>query len=97
MALMRAACLAEGFEPVIGQEAPKSGAIINLVAAGLGIALVPASIAQLAVEGVVYRPIDGANLKVPLALAVRNDDVSFVAKMFLELISPAAGEETGDA
>ena len=88
MALIRAACLAEGFEPVIGQEAPKSGAIINLVAAGLGVALVPASIAQLAVEGVVYRPIEGEALKVPLALAVRSDDTSSVAKIFLELIAP---------
>lgn len=90
MTLIRAACLAEGFEPVIGQEVPKSGAIINLVAAGLGIALVPASIAQLAVEGVVYRPIEGAGLKVQLALATRSGDVSSIPRDFMELISQAA-------
>ncbi len=87
LAAIRAACLAEGFEPLIAQEAPKSSAIINLVAAGLGVALVPASIAQLAVDGVVYRPVEGANLKASLALAVRNDDGSAVAKAFLDLVA----------
>ncbi len=90
LSLIREACLAEGFEPLIGQEAPKSGAIINLVAAGLGVAVVPASIAQLAVEGVIYRPIDGVDLKVSLALAIRSDDVSSVARTFASLVSPAA-------
>ncbi|MEN9538371.1 MAG: hypothetical protein RLZZ126_606 [Pseudomonadota bacterium] len=39
------ACLHEGFSPHIVQEAPDFPAVLNLTAAGLGVSLVPASIA----------------------------------------------------
>ena len=51
-----------GVTPVIAQEATQMQTIVNLVSAGLGIALVPRSVTQLLRPGVVYR-------KLPSALA----------------------------
>src|SRR6201999_2979926 len=36
-----AACRRAGFEPSLGQMAPQIGSVINLVATGLGVSLVP--------------------------------------------------------
>ena len=43
------ACRKAGFEPVIGQLAPHFSSIVNLVAAELGVSIVPASMAQVRV------------------------------------------------
>ena len=48
-----------GVTPVIAQEAIQMQTIVNLVSAGLGIALVPRSVTQLQRPGVVYRPLPG--------------------------------------
>jgi DNA-binding transcriptional LysR family regulator len=48
-------CRAAGFSPRIAQEARQTQTIISLVAAGLGIAIVPRSIRHLERKGVVYR------------------------------------------
>jgi len=93
LGLIRQACAQEGFEPVIAQETPHIVAMINLVAAGLGVAMIPGSIAQLAVRGVVYRPLDGATPRVPLALATRAGDASPLVRNFLELIPQPAAKD----
>ncbi|MDG2531795.1 LysR substrate-binding domain-containing protein [Caulobacter endophyticus] len=93
LGLIREACAQEGFEPLIAQETPHIVAMINMVAAGLGVAMAPGSIAQLAVRGVVYRPLDGAVPKVPLAIATRAGDVSPLVRNFLALIPPPAVED----
>jgi len=49
-----------GATPVIAQEATQMQTIVNLVSAGLGIALVPRSVTQLQRPGVVYRPLPAA-------------------------------------
>ncbi len=54
-----AACAAAGFSPHISQEAPRIVSTLNLVAAGLGITIVPASLSRLPLEGVTYRPLTG--------------------------------------
>jgi hypothetical protein len=93
LGLIREACAREGFEPTVGQETPHIVAMINMVAAGLGVAMAPGSIAQLAVRGVVYRPLDGAVPKVPLAIATRAGDASPLVRNFLALIPPPAAED----
>ena len=51
--------------------------MLNLVSAGLGVALVSASLQRMNIEGVVYRRLKGvAQLKVPLHLASRRGDTS---------------------
>ena len=49
-----------GVTPVIAQEATQMQTIVNLVSAGLGIALVPEAVTQLQRPGVVYRPLPAA-------------------------------------
>lgn len=93
LGLIAEACRREGFEPTIAQETPNIVAMINLVAAGLGVAMAPSSVAQLAVRGVVYRPLDGPPLEVPLALAARAGDASPLVRNFLDLVAPHAGRD----
>ena len=50
-----AACHAAGFSPRVGQEAPRITSTLSLVAAGLGIAVVPASLQRMNMDGVTYR------------------------------------------
>ncbi len=49
-----------GATPVIAQQATQMQTIVNLVSAGLGIALVPEAVTQLQRPGVVYRPLPAA-------------------------------------
>jgi DNA-binding transcriptional LysR family regulator len=50
-------CMDAGFQPEIVQEAPQFPTLIRLVAAGLGISLVPACVATVAFPGAIFRPI----------------------------------------
>jgi DNA-binding transcriptional LysR family regulator len=50
-------CLDAGFQPEIVQEAPQFPTLIRLVAAGLGVSLVPACVATVAFPGAIYRPL----------------------------------------
>jgi DNA-binding transcriptional LysR family regulator len=82
-----AACQRAGYSPKIGQEAPRMLATLSLVAAGLGVTLVPESMRRLRVHGVVYRPIDrSAGLIAPLNLAYRRGDASPAARRFIALV-----------
>src|SRR5262249_58515447 len=65
------ACRKAGFEPVVGQLAPQIASIINLVAAELGVSIVPESMSQLRIAGVAYRPVAGQTPTAKLALAHR--------------------------
>jgi len=50
------ACRKAGFEPTIGQVAPHFTSIVNLVAAELGVSIVPASMTQVRVTGIGSAP-----------------------------------------
>lgn len=50
-------CLEAGFSPRVVQETSQVTSIVNLVAAGLGVSIVPGSMQQVHTDGVVYRPI----------------------------------------
>ena len=81
------ACTEAGFSPHVGQEAPRIVSTLNLVAAGLGITIVPASLSRLPLEGVTYRPLTGRPaIKVPLNLACRSDERSAATLDFIELV-----------
>jgi len=86
-----AACHAAGFSPLVGQEAPRIVATLNLVAAGLGIAIVPASLQLMQMDGVAYRPLHGqAQPCAPLLLATRRGDTGAVVRRFLDLVKRTA-------
>lgn len=68
-----AACRNAGFSPRIAQEAPQMASTVNLVAAGVGVALVPESMRQLRSQGVQYVRISGNCPRVQLFVAHRRD------------------------
>lgn len=68
-------CLASGFYPHCAYEVTETSAALALVAAGLGIAVLPDSVRSAPREGVLCKEIEDA-LSVPLALAWRADDAS---------------------
>jgi DNA-binding transcriptional LysR family regulator len=86
-----AACQAAGFSPRVGHVVPNNLSRLNLVAAKLGIAIVPASLQRVNIDGVVYRRLKGAtHLKIPLNLASRRGDPSAVVRQFLKLVKQSA-------
>jgi DNA-binding transcriptional LysR family regulator len=92
-----AACRAAGFSPHIGQQAPRITSTLGLVAAGLGIALVPESMQNMSMDGVVYRRLKGApQPKAVLGLASRRGDPSAVVRQFLNLVKRAAKVQSTD-
>lgn len=64
------------------QYAPEMTTIIGLVAAGVGVSLVPSSVSRLALEGVTYRPVAGAP-RSELVAITRADDESALARAFV--------------
>jgi DNA-binding transcriptional LysR family regulator len=79
------ACIATGFNPRIGQEAPRIVSTLNLVAAGLGVSLVPDSLQRMRMDGVAFRQIAGSQPKAPLYLAARRGEPSAAVRKFLDL------------
>ncbi len=57
---LRDCCIEAGFVPRIAQEVVESYSMVSLVAAGLGVALVPEAVQTLTRKGVVYRPLKNA-------------------------------------
>ncbi|HEX3498377.1 MAG TPA: LysR family transcriptional regulator [Stellaceae bacterium] len=88
-----AACHGAGFSPLVGQEAPRILSTLNLVAAGLGVSLVPASLQRLRMDGVVFRLLDSASRpKAPLNLAQRRGETSALVRRFVALVRRTAAE-----
>jgi DNA-binding transcriptional LysR family regulator len=78
-------CEVAGFSPRIAQEAYPMSTVVGLVAAGVGIALVPASMQRLQVQGVVYRHLSGTTAKTEFFLAWRSDNNARTLKNFLAM------------
>ena len=76
--------------PVLGQEAQRTAGTIALVAAHLGISIVPHSLTQVRLAGVAYRPIEGPAPVARLALAVAKGNRSPILGNFLALLPPAS-------
>ncbi|AHF86601.1 ALS operon regulatory protein [Rhizobium leguminosarum bv. trifolii WSM1689] len=81
------ACRKAGFELTVAQEAPQISSVVNLVAADLGVSIVPASISQIKLEGVAYRPIEGPPAVARLALAILKTHRSPVTENLISLPS----------
>ena len=79
------ACRRAGFGPHIGHEVRQVTSIANLVAADLGVSLVPASMQQVLSTGVVYRPIEGDAPRARMSLMRRRDDPSATVRNLVEL------------
>lgn len=78
-------CLASGFYPHPAYEVTETSAALALVAAGLGVAVLPDSIRSAPREGVLCREIEDA-LSVRLDLAWREDDESPLLRNLLKVL-----------
>lgn len=69
-------CQRAGFTPRDVLEVGETSTLVSFVAAGLGVALVPASVQHLQITGARYLPLAGTTQEVELAIATRRDDSS---------------------
>ncbi|HBM60033.1 LysR substrate-binding domain-containing protein [Salipiger marinus] len=72
-AAMHRACASAGITPDIVQRSPQFASIVSLVAAGLGVAVVPEAIRHVQLEGVVYKPLDGLTVTADISLVYQTD------------------------
>jgi DNA-binding transcriptional LysR family regulator len=87
------ACEKAGFTPRIEQYAPQLSSTINLVAASIGISIVPQSMREVQPHAVAYLPLRGRPLQALLGIAHRTDEASPVVLAFIEVACKAAREQ----
>jgi len=63
--------------------------IVSLVAAGMGVSLVPASLRQMRRAGVVYRPLDEASPLMEVGLAWRSREMEPAVAAFIDHVIAA--------
>jgi DNA-binding transcriptional LysR family regulator len=86
-----ALCEAKGFRPRIAAEVERMVTSLNLVAAGAGVAVVPASMNGLHPHAVAYAPLrDDTPLDAPLTLVYRSNEDSGPAAHFLKIARDTA-------
>jgi DNA-binding transcriptional LysR family regulator len=78
-------CLDAGFQPEIAQEAPQFPTLIRLVAAGVGISLVPACVATIHFPGAIFRPIRSKRWT-SVDIGTRVGEGSATAAAFIETV-----------
>ncbi len=78
-------CERAGFQPRVVQEATDIQSVVGLVAAGMGVSIIPDSIKRLRIEGVKYCDLRDVKEVGRIVVAWRRDDQSEVLKRFLEL------------
>lgn len=79
-------CQQADFSPTVAQEAMQMQTIVSLVAAEMGIAIVPESLQHLQRTGVVYKAIQEPTSKVAIAMIWRCNDTSPTVQRFLEVV-----------
>jgi DNA-binding transcriptional LysR family regulator len=80
-----------GFSPRVAQEAIQMQTVVSLVSSGLGVALVPACLANLGRRGVVYREIADPHPRLDLWLAWRRGALSGAGRDFVMHAKRIAG------
>ncbi len=80
-------CNRAGFNPRVVQEATPQPTMIGLVAAGIGIAFVSASMQTISRPGVVYRQLQEEAPTLQLAIAWKNEQKSPVLQNFLNVVN----------
>ena len=83
---LMACCSQAGFVPRVAQRAIQMDTIVGLVAAGLGVALVPSVFSGAMIRGVSFRPLTGPGTPVPyqVALAWGRSNTSPLVKALCE-------------
>ena len=81
-----------GFEPRIAQEAREATTQIGLVAAGLGVAVLPAPLEAVRIEGVHYVPLEGEGALLVMSVATRADEASARVLAFVQRVAALAAD-----
>lgn len=89
-ALLRRLCQAAGFEPRVVQEAGEVTTQIGLVAAGIGVALLPSPLECVHIAGVRYLPLRDSGTIISLGLAIRRGNTSPLAAEFIANLEQTA-------
>lgn len=86
-----ALCRAQGLAPRVVAEVDRMMTNLNLVAAGVGLSVVPASMAGVHPHAIRYLPLAGSeSLDAPLTLVTRQDEDSLPAQQFAALVRTQA-------
>ena len=89
-------CRQHGFQPHIVQEAVQMYTIVNLVAAGIGISIVPSSVSVFQRSDVVFRPFNEDTPRVPLYASWKTDMSETILTNFLEVMDETANSQTSN-
>ena len=89
-------CAEHDFAPEIAMEVIETATLVSFVAAGIGLSIVPASVAGLTVAGAVYRPLAGTNRRVQIALAWLTGSESPLLERALPLVNSAVMRRPGE-
>lgn len=79
-----------GFNPRIAQEANEALTIIGLVAAGLGVSVLPASFQRIRIDGVAFRTLLDKDATTAVWLVKRRQEQSPLTRAFIELVTREA-------
>lgn len=82
---IRQMCARAGFVPRVVQEARESTTIIALAASGLGVAVLPAAVRCIQIEGACFVDLSEADARSPLLLAQRDDDQNPLVRAFVAM------------
>jgi DNA-binding transcriptional LysR family regulator len=83
------ACHRAGFSPKLGPAVPQVVSTVAMVAAGLGVSIVPHCISRIAADGIFYLPIEGDGPRAGISLAFRRDDRSPAVQNFVTVANRA--------
>ena len=84
------ACLNAGFVPNVVQTVADTHSLVSLVAAGMGIAVVPRSTQHFAVPGVKYLTLARDSVRLPLLMGWRASPERPIVRNFVELVKDLA-------
>jgi DNA-binding transcriptional LysR family regulator len=88
-------CRRAGFSPRIVQEAAGWHTLASLVGAGVGVGVVPRSIAEFQQAAVVYRSVRGLGVEMSLAAVWKRSERSPVRERFVTALKAVAGARAG--
>ena len=91
-----AACEKAGFSPKVKQYTPQLSSTINLVAASLGVSIVPGSMRGLQPQAVVYKSLRDQRLTALLGVAHRSGETSAPVLRFIETARAASASAGGE-
>jgi DNA-binding transcriptional LysR family regulator len=93
--LLKRLCAQAGFEPRIAQEAGEATTQIGLVAVGLGLAVLPAPLEAVRIEGVCYVPLKDPGAMLVMSAATRADETSERVLRFVRRLEDGAPTVAG--